>query len=93
MRQLLLTAAVVGTAFMSGAAVAQVAIEVPGAGLYIGPNHYDSDYYYSHGPRYDRGYRYYNDSYRWGRQKQSDRNLCGRYAYWDGNACQPGRRP
>ena len=95
MRQLLLTATVGATALMSGygAAVAQVAIEVPRAGLYIGPSHYDDDYYYSHGPRYDRGYRYYNDSYRWRRQPRSDRNLCGRYAYWDGNACQPGRRP
>jgi hypothetical protein len=97
MRQLLLTAAVGGTALMlgHGIAVAQVAIEVPGAGVYVGPNYYDDDddYYYSDRPRYYRGYRYYDDSYRWRRNLRSDRNLCGRYAYWDGNACQPGRRP
>jgi hypothetical protein len=97
MRKLLLTAAVGGTALMSGygAAVAQVAIEVPGGGLYIGPNYHDDDYYY-HGPRHYRSYRYYryyDDGYRWRRQLRSDYNTCGRYAYWDGNACQPGRRP
>ena len=95
MRQLLLTAIVGGTALMSGygAAVAQVAIEVPGAGVYVGPNYYDDDDYYSDRPSYYRGYRYYDDGYRWRRELRSDRNLCGDYAYWDGNACQPGRRP
>jgi hypothetical protein len=41
MRHLFLTAAVGGTALMSGygAAVAQVAIEVPGAGVYVGPTY------------------------------------------------------
>ena len=94
MRQLLLTATVGGTALMSGygTAVAQVAIEVPGAGVYIGPNYHEGDYYRSYGPRY-RGYRYYDDGYRWRHRRRSDFNLCGRYAYWDGNACQPGRRP
>ena len=95
MRQLLLAAAVGGTAFMSGygTAAAQVAIGVPGVGFYFGPTYHDDDYDYSHGPRYYRGYRYYDDTYRGGRQLRSDRNLCGRYAYFDGNACQPGRRP
>ena len=95
MRQLLLAAIVGGTAVMSGfdTAVAQVVIEVPGAGVYLGPTYHHDHYYSSHGPRYYRGYRYYDDTYRGGRQLRSDRHLCGRYAYWDGNACQPGRRP
>jgi len=91
---MLLAAAMGGTALMSGycTAAAQVAIEVPGAGLYVGPTYYDD--YYSYGPRYYRGYRYYDDSYHVrSRQRRSDRNQCGRYAYWDGNACQLGRRP
>ena len=93
MRQLLLTAAVGGTALMSGysTAVAQVAFEVPGAGIYIGPTYPDDDYYDSR--RYYHGYRYYDGGHRWRRQLRSDRNLCGRHAYFDGNACQPGRRP
>jgi hypothetical protein len=62
MRQLLLAAAVGGTALLSGTAVAQVAMEVPGAGVYIGPSHYDDDDYYA--PRYYRDYRYYDDAYR-----------------------------
>ena len=92
MRQLLLAAAVGGTALMSGygTAIAQVAIEVPGPGVYVGPTYHDDDYY---SRRYYRGYRYYDDTHRGGRQLRSDRNLCGRYAYFDGNACQPGRRP
>ena len=97
MRRLILAAAVGGTALMSGygTAVAQVAIEVPGAGVYVGPTHDDDDYY---APRYYRSHRYYryydDDAYRTrARERRSDRNLCGRYAYFDGNACQPGRRP
>ena len=41
MRQLMLAIAVGATALMSGygAAVAQVAIEVPGAGVYVGPTY------------------------------------------------------
>ena len=95
MRQLLLTAAVGGTALMAayGTASAQVAIEVPGAGFYVGPTYYDDDYYYSDYPRHYRGYRYYDDTYREERQLRSDFNQCGSYAYWDGNACQPGLRP
>ena len=92
MRQLFLAAAVGATALMSGygTAVAQVAIEVPGAGVYVGPTYYDDDY----APRYYRDYRYYDDAYETrARERRNDRNLCGRYAYWDGNACQPGRRP
>jgi hypothetical protein len=96
MRQLLLAAAVGGAALMSGygTAVSQVAIEVPGAGVYVGPTYHDDDDYYS--GRYYRGYRYYDDTYgtyHRGRQLRSDRNLCGRHAYFDGNACQSGRRP
>ena len=96
MRQLLLAVAVGGTALMSGygTAAAQVAIEVPGAGLYVGPTYYDD---YGHGPRpygHYRDYRYYDDAYRTGaRERRNDRIVCGRYAYWDGHACQLGRRP
>ena len=93
MRQLLLVAAVGGTALMSGygTAFAQVAIEVPGAGVYVGPTYYDDDH---NGRRYYRGYRYYDDTYSTrARERRTDRNLCGRRGYWDGNACQPGRRP
>jgi hypothetical protein len=37
-----------------------------------------------------RGYSYRNfDS----RERRTDRIVCGRYSYFDGNACQPGRRP
>jgi hypothetical protein len=96
MRRLMLAAAVGGTALMSayGIAVAQVAIELPGAGFYVGPIYYGDDYDYDYGydrRYYHRGYRYYDGTYRRG-QLRSDFNLCGRYAYWDGHACQPGRR-
>jgi hypothetical protein len=93
MRQWLLAAAVSGTALMScyGTTAAQVAIEVPGAGVYIGPTYYDDDYRYR---RSDRSYRYYNYDYRpRASQRRSDRELCGRHSYWDGSSCQPGRRP
>jgi hypothetical protein len=93
MRQLMLAIAVGATALTSGygAAVAQVAIEVPGAGVYVGPTHYDDDYY---ARRYYRDYRYNDNAYETrARERRNDRNLCGRYAYWDGNSCQPGRRP
>jgi hypothetical protein len=92
MHQRFLAAAVGVIALMSGygAAVAQVAVEVPGAGVYVGPTYSYDDY----APRYYRDYRYYDDSYRTrARERRNDRNLCGRYSYWDGNSCQPGRRP
>lgn len=97
MRRQLIAATVGGAALISayGTAGAQVAIEVPGAGVYVGPTyHDDDDYYYSNRPRSYRGYGYYYDN-AYGRRRnlRSDRNLCGRYSYWDGNACQPGRRP
>jgi len=97
MRQLMLAAALGATALMSGygTAVAQVAIEVPGAGVYLGPTYYDDDddYYFAPSYRY-REYRYYYDGPRTrARERRNDRTLCGRYSYWDGNACQPGRRP
>jgi hypothetical protein len=93
MRQLMLAIAVGATALTSGygASVAQVAIEVPGASVYVGQTHYDDDYYTR---RYYRDYRYYDNAYETrARERRNDRNLCGRYAYWDGNSCQPGRRP
>ena len=91
MRQLLLAAAMGGAALMwgYGTAVAQVAVEVPGAGVYVGPTYYDG-----YGPRYYRDYRYYDDySYRSSHERRSDFEKCGRYSYWDGDACKPGRRP
>lgn len=94
MRQVLLAAAVGGTAVVAGygVAIAQVAIEVPGAGVYIGPTYHDDDDYDSR--RYYRGDRHYGYGYRSrAHERRVDRNLCGRYAYFDGNACQPGRRP
>jgi hypothetical protein len=80
-----------------GTAAAQIALEVPGAGLYIGPNHYHETHDYYDGPAvygYDGDDRYYDDAYRArSHQKRVDRIVCGRHFYWDGNACQPGRRP
>jgi hypothetical protein len=102
MRRLMLAAALSGSALMAGygTAAAQVAVEIPGAGLYIGPTyHYDDDYYYDDGPtvyryRHYRHYRYYDDSYRTrSHQRRVDRSTCPRHHYWDGNACQLGRRP
>ena len=95
MRRQLLATAVGGFALMSGygAATGQVAFEVPGVGLYIGPTYHDDYYDY----RYDRSHYGYRD-YRYdyparARERRNDRIVCGRYSYWDGNACQPGRRP
>ena len=98
MRQLMLAAAVSGAALIAGygTASAQVAIEIPGAGVYVGPG-YDDGYYSEYGSRRAYGYRSYrydDDGYH-GRagERRSDFQRCGRYSYWDGNACQPGRRP
>ena len=93
-RNLFVAIAVGVAALLSGygTAVAQFGIEVPGAGVYVGQNYYDDDNY-PRGSRYYRGDRYYNDNYRGHRQLRSDFSACGRYAYFDGNACQPGRRP
>jgi hypothetical protein len=47
-----------------------------------------------HCPRYRyRGYFYRDSDSRTWRERRRDRTVCGRYSYWDGNACQPGRRP
>ncbi len=94
MRQLILAAAAGSIALLTGhtAASAQVAIEVPGAGVYVGPTYYD-EYYEPYGPRvygyyeYDRGYHART------RERHSDRQKCGRRAYWDGQTCLPGYRP
>jgi len=95
MRELMLAAAVSGMALVAGFAPAnaQLAIEVPGAGVYVGPTYQDDYYYEPYGPRvygysdYDRGYR--NRA----RERYSDREKCGRRAYWDGQVCLPGYRP
>src|SRR5262249_35325890 len=58
-----------------------------------GSTRYDDDYYTRRYDRSDRYYRFYDYPHRRAQQRRVDRNLCGRYAYWDGNACQPGRRP
>lgn len=97
MRQLMLAAAVSGAALVAGfgAANAQVAIETPRGGVYIGPSdYYYNDYYYQpYGPRV-YGYTYYDDGYdRRSRQSWRDRQKCGRRAYWDGQTCIPGYRP
>lgn len=95
MRNLLLAATVGVAALMSGygTAAAQFVIEVPDAGLYFGPTYEDDDDEESYGSNYSRDYRYADDTYRGRRQLRSDFNQCGYYAYWDGNACQPGSRP
>jgi hypothetical protein len=89
----LLLAAAGAIALMSayGTAVAQDVIEGPRPGAYIGPTYHDDDYY---SRRYYRGYRYYGYGYRGSaHERRVDRNTCGRYAYFDGHTCQPGRRP
>ncbi|MFZ1101300.1 MAG: hypothetical protein WAN86_00185 [Hyphomicrobiaceae bacterium] len=99
MRQLILAAVMSGATLVTGHGIAsaQVAIELPGGGVYFGPNYYDDDDDYDYRDR--RVYRYYgddrydDDTYRGRRQLRSDFNQCGYNAYWDGNACQLGRRP
>jgi hypothetical protein len=85
MRKLLLAAAVSATALTAGygAASAQVAIETPNGGVYIGPT-YDP-YYYGYYDTYD-GYDVR------ARNRYRDRDLCGRNAHWNGEVCLPGRR-
>jgi hypothetical protein len=92
MRRLLMATAVGGTVLMTGyaTAAAQVAVEVPGGGVYVGPA-YRGDYYY--GRPYYREYGYYDsDVYRSRRERRIDFQNCGRHAHWDGNTCQPGWR-
>ena len=95
MRRLLLAAAVGGTALMSGygTAAAQVAIEIPGLACTWARLTMTTITLNSYGRSYDRDYRYYGDRHRTRGHERSDRNICGRNAYWDGDACQPGRRP
>jgi len=98
MRQLVLAAAVSGTALLSGfgAANAQLVIETPPAGVYVGPAYNDYYYYdddYAPGPRV---YGYYDYAPGYGtraRERFSDRERCGRGAHWDGQQCVAGRRP
>jgi hypothetical protein len=47
-----------------------------------------------HCPRYRyRGYYYSDHDSRGWRERRRDRTVCGRNSYWDGSACQRGRRP
>ena len=98
MRHLILAAAVSGAALLAGygTAAAQVAIEIPGAGVYVGPGYDRYDDYEYRGRRVYGYYGYdrYDDAYRGrGRERHLDRTKCGRSAYWDGQACLPGWRP
>jgi hypothetical protein len=97
MRQLMMAAAVSGAALLAfhGTASAQLAIETPAGGVYVGPSYYNDYYYEPYGPRV---YGYYYDDYDRGyrtraRERYSDRQKCGRRAYWDGQTCLPGYRP
>jgi hypothetical protein len=95
MCRLLLAAAMGGIALMSayGTAGAQDIIEGPRGGVYIGPTYHDDYYDYGYSRRY-YGYRDFRYDYpARARERRNDRIICGRYSYWDGNACQPGRRP
>ena len=49
-------------------------------------------YSYGYGPAEDHGYDADADPTR-APELRSDFDQCGRYSYWDGNACQLGRRP
>jgi hypothetical protein len=97
MRKLMLTAAVSGAALFAALtpASAQLAIETPAGGIYVGPNsYYHDDYYYEpYGPRV-YGYTYrdrgYDTRYR---ERYRDRERCGRGMYWDGQNCVAGFRP
>jgi hypothetical protein len=85
MRKLLLAAAAAATTLTAGygAASAQVAIETPRGGVYVGPA-YDPYYYDEYG--YYDGYEVRS------RQRYRDRTLCGWNAHWNGEVCLPGRR-
>ena len=98
MRKAILAAVVSGTALIAGfgAASAQVAIETPAGGVYVGPaynDHYYDRYYYEPGPRV---YGYYDYAPGYGtraRERYSDRQRCGRGSHWDGQVCVAGPRP
>ena len=96
MRHFLMAAAVSGTALFAGlgAANAQIAIETPAGGVYVGPSHYDDGYYYEPYGRRAYGYSGYDRGYdSRARERYSDRQRCGRNAHWDGQVCVAGRRP
>lgn len=97
MRELMLAAAVSGAAMMTALtpANAQLAIETPAGGVYVGPGpyYYDGYYYEPYGPRV-YGYTYYDRGYEVrARDRYRDRQRCGRNAYWDGQQCVAGFRP
>ncbi len=96
MRKLMLTAAVSGAALFAALtpASAQLAIETPAGGIYVGPNsyYYDDYYYEPYGPRV-YGYTYREYDGRRTTERYRDRQKCGRRAYWDGQTCVPGFRP
>jgi hypothetical protein len=96
MRQLILAAASVPALLAgSGIAAAQVAIETPRGGVYLGPTyHYDYGYYEPYGPPV---YGYYDPYYSGrsvrARERFTDRERCGYNAHWDGQQCVAGSRP
>jgi hypothetical protein len=97
MRKLMLAAAVSGAAIVAALtpASAQLAIETPAGGIYVGPNNYYDDHYSRpYGPRVygysynDRGYSGHDY-----RQRREDYGRCGPNSHWDGQGCSAGVRP
>ena len=95
MRRFMLASAITGATLLVGygTAMAQVVIETPPAGVYVGPS-YNADYY-----TYDRDTRVYGYT-RYYRDDDDDvvvvrpgyRNGCGTYRYWNGDRCVDARR-
>jgi hypothetical protein len=91
----MLAGAVAGAALIAsyGSAVAQIVIEGPSAGVYVGPPSagppYDDNYTYRARPRVYGYYRYYADPDD-GDVVVSEpryRSSCGPYRYWNGDRC------
>jgi hypothetical protein len=98
MRRFMLTAVATGAALVAGygSATAQLVIETPSAGVYVGtPNTYDSRYYTDRrAPRvygYTRGYRYDEDDDAVAIRPNGPGG-CGTYYYWNGDRCVDARR-
>ena len=98
MRRFMLAAAATGAALVAGygSATAQLVIETPPAGVYVGtPNAYDSGYYTDR-----RGPRVYGYNARIIAMTSDDAVAirpngpggCGTYYYWNGDRCVDARR-